>query len=500
MSNAPLTNALSRVWILDGRARPDHAPEFANFMKAGGVDESFGSVNRIEEPSKREYGKFEEVGEFRDASERPTSSLVGHYALSVKSRILQLAQQGCKIDVQLHLGQCEDASKFNDFQKVFIFEGVIIEDYSTDDLGALESGEQAKVDETGDFSAKKMYEFVPLTFAARSPTDVTNELLDVTLCDSPSCGDCDTESTGCKKVVAISSAAGGSPGTPADIVYTIDGGLNWFAHDIDTLGIAVDPAAVACVGDYAVVITSTNGDEMHIVLASELDGVTDPAFTQVLTGFVASGEPTDIYSLGSTAYLCGLGGFVYKTEDPASGVTPIDQGVATTNNLRAIYMLSEEFGVAVGDDGAIVTITNDLVGAVAISPVGVGITLQAVFVKSDREWFIGSDAGTFFYTLDAGATWTQITLPGTTPSAITDIQMSSDSIMYVSATVSGKGEIYISVNGGQSFVRSPRGSSNAMPNNDGINAIAVCEWDVDFVVGAGLAADGTDGFIVVGSD
>ena len=39
-----------------------------------------------------------------------------------------------------------------------------------------------------------------------------------------------------------------------------------------------------------------------------------------------------------------------------------------------------------------------------------------------------------------------------------------------------------------------------MPISDSIDAIAVCEHDVDFVVGVGLADDGADGHIVVGRD
>jgi hypothetical protein len=499
-NSTPHESSLSRVWLIDGRARADHVPEFMYFLKLDTIDQSFGSVNKIEQPSKSQYGAFDQVGEFRDASERPTSSLMGHYALDVKSRLLTLAKGGCQFDVQAHLGKCEDPGNFNDFQKAIIFEGVIIEDYSTDSVGALESGDRGKVDETGDFSSILMYEFVPLAFAARSPSGVTNEVLDVTVCDNPSCGDCASESNGCQTVVAITKAAGGSPSTPADIVYTIDGGLNWFVHDIDTIGVATDPSAVACVGNYVVVVANTNGDEMHIALISELDGVTDPAFTQITTGFVAGGAPNDISSIGNIAYLCGNGGYIYKTTNAAAGVSVIDAGVATTSVLNAIDMLSETFGVAVGNDGTVVLIQNDLASALSTQPVGIGVNLQAVAVKSDTEFFVGDDNGDLWHTIDAGSTWTEIILPGGNPTAITDIAFASNSVLYVSGTLNGKGEIWISINGGYDFERAPRGQAGAFPANDRVNAIAACEFDVDFVVGVGLADDGADGFIVVGSD
>lgn len=499
MSN-PLDSAFSRVWLIEGRARPDHDPDFLNYMKQMGIDWNLGSINPIYDPSADQYGRFEQVGEFRDEEERPTTSLVDHYRSDAKSKLLDLAKRGCAFDMQLHMGECQDPKYFNDFEKVAIWEGVYLESYSSDDMGALEPGERGKVDETGDISAIKMYEFMPLAFAARSPAAVTNELLDVIVCDSPSCGDCESESTGCKRIMAISSAAGGSPTTPADVVFSLDGGLTWLAHDVDTMGVAVDPTGIECVGSYVVVITNTTDDEMHIALISEFTAADDPAFTQIDTGFVDGCGPNDIHSLGNTAYLCGNFGYIYKTTDPAAGVTVIDAGIATIANLNAIHMLSEEFGVAVGNDGAVIRIVSDLAGAIATSPVGIGTDLQAVYVKSESEWFVGDDAGDLWYTLDGGATWTEITLPGTAPSAITDIEMSSKSVMYVSATVNGKGEIFISIDGGSSFIRAPRAAADAMPNNDRINGIAVCEYDVDFVVGVGLHSDGADGFIVVGND
>ncbi len=495
----PLNSAFTRTWLIEGRARPDHVPEFMSFMKLGAMEQSFGSVNPIFEPSKKQYGKFDQVGSFRDEEERPTTSMVGHYASVLKSKMLELAAAGCAFDLQVHIGQCEDPSIFDDFEKIVIFEEVFLESYSTDDVGALEPGEQGKVDETGDVSAREMYEFKPLTVAARNPSAITNQLLDVIVCDSSSCGDCEDESNGCQKIMAISGAAGGSPTTPADVVFSLDGGKTWAAHDIDSLPTAEAPSAIACVGRYVVVVSNASGS-MHVALISEFDGIADPAFAEVTTGFVVGGEPNDIWSLGGFAFIVGDGGYIYKTEDPSTEVVVIDAGAATISTLNRVHAISEDFAVAVGDDGVVIKIESELASALATKPVGTGTDLTAVWVKSETEWFVGDNAGVLRRTLDGGATWTVITLPGGATSDITEIQMSSSSIVYVSATRSGKGEVYISTNGGQSFIRSPRSNANAFPANDEVTALAVCEFDVDFFVAVGLAADGTDGFIAIGSD
>ena len=218
------------------------------------------------------------------------------------------------------------------------------------------------------------------------------------------------------------------------------------------------------------------------------------------TGYVVGGEPNDIWSLGGYAIIVGNSGYIYKTIAPATEVVLLDAGAATTSDLFSVHALSEDFAVAVGNDGVIVVIQNELAALLSTSPIGIGTDFGSVFVKTESEWFVGDNAGVLRRTLDGVKTWTSITLPGGSVTDITEIQMSSKSIMYVSATRSGKGEVYISVNGGESFIRSPRGNAGGMPNNDEITALAVCEFDVDFFVGVGLASDNTDGFIVIGSD
>lgn len=497
----PLNSSLTRTWLIEGRARPGHEPEFLDFMKLGAMEQNLGSVNPIYNPSREKYGSFVQAGSFRDEIERPTTSMVGHYARALKSRMLTLALAGCAFDLQLHIGVCEDPGIFNDFEKVVIFEGVFLESYSTDDVGALEPGEQGKVDETGEVSADRMYEFKPLNLAARVPTGttLTNQLLDVIVCDSSSCGDCATESNGCQKIMAISAAAGGSPSTPADVVFSLDGGATWAAHDIDTLAAGEAPSGIACIGSYVVVVSNASGSQ-HVALISEFDGVADPAFSQVTTGYVVGGEPNDIWSLGNFAFIVGDSGYIYKTTDPLGSVVVVDAGAATTSNLNRVHAISEDFAVAVGEDGVIVKIVSGLASLLSTSPIGIGTDFTAVWVKTEDEWFVGDSAGVLRRTLDGGATWTIETLPGGAVTDITEIQMSSKSIVYVSATRSGQGEIYISIDGGNSFKRAPRGSAGAMPANDEITAMAVCEFDVDFAVGVGLAEDGVDGFIVVGSD
>ena len=51
----PAKTAYSRVFIIDGRAQPDHEPEFQSCMKAGSLDQSCGDIEKIECPDTTPY-------------------------------------------------------------------------------------------------------------------------------------------------------------------------------------------------------------------------------------------------------------------------------------------------------------------------------------------------------------------------------------------------------------------------------------------------------------
>jgi hypothetical protein len=489
--------ANTRVFLIEGGARPDHTPSYKSCLRMMGVSQGYGDIERIECPDPYKYGGFIEKSQIRGATERPTTSLEGRYPQDMLSDLMKLARKGCAFDVQLHTGACQDPSSFNDYDKVLILEGAYLTNYSTEDLGALQSGDNAVINETSDISAADAYEVVPLSVANRTPTLVVNEVLDVVLCDNVSCGDCETESGGCDKIYAITKYASGSPATLADFVYSIDGGSTWYVHDLDPLT-SQDPSAIECLGDYVVVISNAAAS-ISYALKSEMDGVTDPTWTEVTTGFVTGGEPNDIWSTGAYAFIVGDNGYIYGTSDPTIGVSLIDSGVADPDNLRCVHGLSDTFAVAGGENGTVVfTADGSTWTSSPSNPAGVGITINTVWVKSETEWWIGTSGGRMYYTLNQGVTWTEKAFSGSGTGAVQDIVFSTNSVGYLSHTsATPKGRILRTIDGGNSWKLVPE-KTGTMPGNDKINAIAYCPSDPNFIVGVGLADDATDGFIVVG--
>lgn len=491
--------ANTRVFLIEGGARADHAPSYESCLRMMGIAQGFGDIERIECPDPQNYGKFVEVGSIRGANERPTTSLEGRYALDLQSDLLRLARQGCAFDVQLHMGACQNPASFNEFDKILILEGAYPTNYSTEDLGALQSGDNAAINETTDISASDVYEALPLAYVSRAGSILTNEVIDVVVCDNVSCGDCEDESSGCEKIFAVTLCEGGSPGTSPDIVYSIDGGANWYAHDIEELTSAQSPTGIECLGDYIVVISNDAGSLCY-ALKSEFDTISDPEFEEITTGIVAGGEPNGIWSTGSYAFIVGDNGYVYGCEDPADGVTVLDAGAATGNDLLAVHGLSSTFAVAVGINGTVLyTSDGSSWGATTTNPAGIGVTLYTVWVVSENVWWVGASNGYLYYTLNAGETWNTKAFAGAGTGIVYDIVFATPSVGRMAhQTGATAGRIFTTFDGGYSWKLAPE-KSGTLPANDKINKLAYCSGNANFICGVGLADDASDGFIVVGS-
>jgi hypothetical protein len=468
-------------------------------MRMLALDQDLGDITKIECPDPAAYGRYIEIGIIRGEQGRVTTSLEGRYSRDLVSTIMRLSKKGCAIDVHLHMGLCKDPSDFETYDKALVLENVYLTSVGLGDLGSLTQGDEAMVEETADISAKNAYDYevVDMTFAIKAANTVVNEVIDVVYCDGPECGECDQESDGCNKIVAVSIAAGGSPATSPDMHFSLDGGVTWITHDIDSLTASEAASGVACVGSYVVVISQTAVSHSY-VLSTDLNTYTDPTFTEVTSGY-SGGAPNDIWSYGSGAFIVGQSGRIYGLPDPTAAVVPLDLGVATTDNLLDVHGISSRVAVAVGNNGAVIYTVNGTEWVSAPRPVGAGTHLNAVLVRGESEWLVLTSTGRLYGTINKGLVWTEIAFPGSGAGVGYALAQASDNVLYLShSTATPAGRIIQSINGGRTWRTMPR-STGSIPANDRLTALAACSFDVNTVVGVGLADDASDGVIIVGS-
>ena len=490
----PAKTAFSRVFIVKERAGPANRPQYMSCMRAGSVDQSFGDIETIECPDDSSYGKFVEIGSIRGAKERASSSLIGQYASDLRSELLAMARQMCEVDVQIHFGNCTDPRAFNSFTKALVWEQVALGDYSTDDLGALSADENSKITETSNLSIKDFYEVLPMTFQRRANDLSPNTLVDAVICDLRTCGDCDTYSEGYRKAFVLHGGIIGSPGTAVDVLYTEDAGAIWGSDEINVFGSGEEGDALACLGDYLVVVSADAVSLAYKEKSEILDG-TVGGWTEIATGFV--GAPTDIWSVGTGAFIVGESGYVYWTDAPADGVEVLDAGIAAgAATLHAVHALDESTAVAVGASDTIVFTINGVIWGAATAT-GNGGTLSGVWMRSATEWWVTTLDGELYYTLNSGTTWTEKNIPGVGITALYDVQFSTPSVGYVAGVASGVGALWRTYDGGYSWVRLPEGVGTLPGAAVAYHAVAATPEEANFLIAAGEGAADT-GVLLVG--
>lgn len=495
----PVRSPFSRVFTIEDRAGPASVPIYQGQARAMGPSWAFGDRTPIREPDPSRYGAFIIIDAIKSERELPTLTIENRYQYTI-SELLTLARRGCPFDVQVHFGKCQDPRDFNGgWDKILVLESADISNWGTNELGALEQGQDALVNETVDMNGFDMFEIKRLGFATLAAAEVVQEVLDIVICDAISCGICGIASTGCQTIFAIQVATGGSPGLPTELIYSDDGGSTIGQTNIDSLAANEEPDALSCVGVYVAVV-SEDDCGVHYALAADILAGTE-TWTKNAGGLVCpTGSPRDIFSAGSAnTWVVGAGGHIYFYTDITADAEVQDAGNVTTQDYNAIHGSDDQNLVAVGNLNAVARTENGGETWSTITGPAVGVSLNTVWVRSADEWFVGTANGRLWYTRDGGVTWTEKAFPGNGAGQVRDISFATPTVGYIAHdTAAPAGRILRTINGGFDWYVLPEGVGS-LPDNDRINAIAACGEDVNIVYGVGLGANGTDGIVVKGA-
>lgn len=474
---------------------PASAPEYQELARAGAVDQDFGARTPIRSFGNR-YGTFENVGITRAAPGLPQLTVESRLGVT-KSNWLELGRRGCPVALHVHVGECENPEDFNGGWKwKRVIEGAELANYSTGDLQAFDESGDTPTTETLPFSGLNIYDISQIRASEQASAAVTDEVVGIRVADAIACGACGAPSDGCSVVVAVVSDTSGSPGLPAEVLYTQDGGVTWASSAINSMDLADSPTDIIQIGDNVIVLDVTSSSLHHTTLAALLAGTA--LWTEVTTGFDPAGFPEAISSAAATAsWIAGQAGRIYFTSDPTSSVTEQADGTLTASDLKAIHALDRNNVLAGGDAGALLSTNNGGAIWTLITPPAV-FAIEAVWMRSATEWYIGGAGGNLWYTRDSGITWTQKAFPGSGDlGTVWDIEFATELVGYMSYAADNAGLILRTTDGGNSWYVLPEEAGNTIPANDRINRITTCGYeDVNVVYGGGLGDDATDGVMV----
>ena len=491
------TAGQSRVWTVEFGAGPGRSFTYQGCMKIGDSSWPQGDITRIECPDPNRYNEFIEVAAVQAARERVSSQLMGRYPRDL-STLLEYTRRRCRIDVHVHVGKCKNPQDFHGgWDKIKVYPDAKITEWSDENAGAIESGDQNPTNETAEISAKEIYEIVPIAFSEEAGAEVVREITDIIICDHVSCGDCEDPSKGCEKIFALMLGDGATPGTVPSVIFSGDDGVTWAASLIDTLFSNETPSQVACVSGNLQIV-SLDGGFHYANIEEILAGTETWVEVDPYDGAVWAQFPAAIWSADARhTWAVGSAGYIWFASDPTITWEEQDTSIATAQNLLDVHAFNAEYVIAVGAANAVVYTDN---GGETWQPVtgpAVGVQLNACWMHSANTWFVFDDDGDLWYTENSGIDWFEIALPGTPVTGL-DIKFTDETVGYLSIEQTGPaGAILRTMDGGATwYVLPEKAASGAIPENDLVNAVAPCADDHNLVYGGGLGGDGSDGFIV----
>jgi photosystem II stability/assembly factor-like uncharacterized protein len=307
-------------------------------------------------------------------------------------------------------------------------------------------------------SLSDIYPVGALGFGDNAMTLIDREVIDVVYGNRALCGNCGPENDGSKWIYACTRSSGGSPGLPAEIIYTNDGGQTWNQATITGIGATEDPSHIAIVGSRLVILSPTAGSATsggYYWADIDPDTGAPGTWTKVTAGFVNAAVPRDIYALTPReTFFCGDAGYIYKAVDITSGVTAINPGSATTQNLARIDA-EEDAIVAVGAAGTVIVSTNRGATFATTQAAPTVSALTALKAFDRRRFWVGSVNGYLWYTLDGGKTWTNKAFSGNGTGQVFDIVFPTEEIGYMlNANATPTARLFFTLDGGMSWTNS----------------------------------------------
>lgn len=486
-------------------------PNPANAVKFGGVDTNDVTITGIEAPVSGDSSAInihnpKRIGAYKQVGRTTAPPDLSKATLTVRQRIGKKIPR-FKMDMNCLLGaflayydDCNDVSDhLLGWDYIEVYPEARITSRSFGDPSAFMDSNPIEATLGLEFR-ERPYPVGQMNFGADGITLTGEPLTDVVYSGHVACGNCGSAADDGSQWIYAStnSVTGAKPG----IYYSVNGGSTWTAVSVTTAAIDDDFNAIAVVGKYLVVLcrtasSATIGGYFYSEI-NQITGVPSSTFTKVVTGFVANQQPNDILVLGpNEVYIVADAGIIYKSTDITAGVSVLNNGGTTANNLMRIDG-NNNIMVAVGASNTVIYSEN---GGITWSTTTSNPTVTsgvAVAVIDNNRWWVGGTAGRLWYTFNGGETWTEKTFTGSSAGSVTDvIAVTPEVIFFTHNTAAPVARVFASFDGGYSFTNTaPR--VTGLPTFTGATRAAVpTNADVATAVN-NLAIAGTGVLITAG--
>lgn len=495
-----------RNYIQFGGAFPGNALLYAGqgaqylFVDSADLSET-GNIDPIWVPDPNVPGKYRLAGRKYAPSALPKATITMLEKHGAIPR--QLQRIGCQFNLYEATGACNDLSDilagWTDY--VLIYSGAITTDKGLGARTVRDADNQMEDKISVILSA--IYPVGGLGFGAQASAQIDREVADVVYGSKLQCGNCGgAQDDGTQKIYSVTKSSGaGSPGLPAEVQYTLNGGLTWFESQITGIGATADPAAIDVVGTYLVVLVPSESAYYYAQL--NIAGVPG-TWTKVTAGFTT--QPNDMFVVSPReVWFCGNSGYVYKSTDVTAGVSTINAGAATSNHLLRIAAVDEAV-VAVGKSSTVIRSVNRglTFSTVVTAPSLVLVDLAALAVLSANYFWVGTlNSGRLLYTQDGGTSWTEKAFSGSGSGSVRDIQFATQEVGYfLHDTPTPTARMFATIDGGPDWGIGSQRILN-WPTFNRANRVAFPKdidpsIDSNYVAIAGLDGGGTDGLLLLG--
>ena len=455
-----LTQQHKRAYIQWGGPMPNNPVTFAGqdgqYMTITGVSlPEAGGFDPIWAPDPSNAKRYRLIGRKVSVPDIPSATMTFFEKHGVLPR--QLFKQ-CPFSAYEVAGMCMDLSDLYNgvTDYLLVYSLAMVADKNLGDRVSMDTDEL--IGDELSISLSDIYPVGPLGFGDNALTLIDREVMDVTYGTREMCGNCGPANDGAQWIYAITRSSGGSPGLPSEVIYSTNGGLTWNQVTITGIGAAEDPNHIEAIGSRLVVLSPTAGSATsggYYWADVDPDTGIPGTWTKVTSGFVTSAQPRDMFTLSPReVYICGDAGYIYKMTDVPSGVTVLNAGAATTQNLLRISG-AEDVIVAVGDSGTVVRSINRGATWATTQAAPTVSQLTTVSVFTQKRIWVGSVNGYIWYTLDGGKTWTKQAFSGEGTGQVFDIVFATQEIGYMlhgNATPTAR--LFVTLDGGRTWTNS----------------------------------------------